>query len=131
VQLYDDVIKLPPLHVSLKQESDARWRGTSERFDVVARSKEACLNKIREAAGSRSRMLVVEVVPLLAGVAEAARILAWDKRRVATYVQRGSFPEAVASLAGGRVWTHDDIVEFAKSFRIRQKRRAGPKAGPR
>jgi hypothetical protein len=131
MQLYDDVINPNALQVSLKQESEARWRGTSEGFEVVARTKEACLVKIREVSGARPRILVVEVAPLLAGVAEAARILGWDKRRVATYVQRGSFPEPMASLAGGRIWTHDEIVAFAKRFRGRRKRRAGPKAGPR
>ena len=66
----------------------------------------------------------MEIIPHLAGVAEAAHILGWDKRRVATYVQRGSFPEPVASLAGGRVWAVDDVTDFARAFRARQKKRA-------
>lgn len=69
-------------------------------------------------------MLVVEVFPHLVGVAEAAEILEWDKRRVATYVKRGSFPEPVESLAGGRVWALDDVVAFSRAFRTRQKKRA-------
>jgi hypothetical protein len=59
----------------------------------------------------------------LAGVAEAAAILGWDKRRVATYARRGSFPEPVASLAGGRVWRRADVEAFAAAFRERQRRR--------
>ena len=59
----------------------------------------------------------------LAGVAEAAAILGWDKRRVATYVRRGSFPEPVASLAGGRVWRRADVEAFGAAFRERQRRR--------
>jgi hypothetical protein len=59
----------------------------------------------------------------LAGVAEAAAILGWDKRRVATYVRRGSFPEPVASLAGGRVWRRGDVEAFGAAFRERQRRR--------
>jgi SAM-dependent methyltransferase len=61
--------------------------------------------------------------PRLVGVAEAARILGWDKRRVSTYVRRGSFPEPVASLAGGRVWAEDDVRAFADAFRVRRGRR--------
>jgi hypothetical protein len=62
-------------------------------------------------------------VPELAGVSEAAAILGWDKRRVATYVRRGSFPEPVAALAGGRVWRREDIEAFGAAFRERQRRR--------
>ena len=40
----------------------------------------------------------MEVVPDLVGVAEAAEILGWDKRRVFTYISRGSFPEPIAML---------------------------------
>jgi hypothetical protein len=69
-------------------------------------------------------VLVVEVFPHLVGVAEAAEILEWDKRRVATYVKRGSFPEPVESLAGGRVWALDDVIAFSRAFRARQKKRA-------
>ena len=61
--------------------------------------------------------------PRLVGVAEAARILGWDKRRVSTYVRRGSFPEPVASLAGGRVWDEWDVTEFAEAFRSRIRAR--------
>jgi SAM-dependent methyltransferase len=64
--------------------------------------------------------------PRLVGVAEAARILGWDKRRVSTYVRRSSFPEPVASLAGGRVWAEEDVRAFAAAFRARRRRRARP-----
>ncbi|MGH2653022.1 MAG: class I SAM-dependent methyltransferase [Actinomycetota bacterium] len=60
----------------------------------------------------------------LVGVAEAARLLGWDKRRVATYVRRGSFPRPVAELAGGRVWAIEDVLAFAERFRARQRARA-------
>jgi len=107
----------------MRQDSGGRWRATSDRFDLIARTKEACLRKVREVSRTRSR-LVVEVFPHLVGVAEAAEILEWDKRRVATYVKRGSFPEPVESLAGGRVWALDDVVAFSRAFRARQKKRA-------
>jgi hypothetical protein len=67
--------------------------------------------------------------PDLVGVTEAASILGWDRRRVATYVRRGSFPEPVAELAGGRVWARDDVEGFARAFRARQAARL--RRGPR
>jgi SAM-dependent methyltransferase len=60
----------------------------------------------------------------LVGVAEAAAILDWDKRRVATYISRGSFPEPLASLASGRIWERADIEAFAQAFRARRDSRA-------
>jgi len=60
----------------------------------------------------------------LVGVAEAARMLGWDKRRVATYLKRGSFPDPVASLAGGRVWRARQIEAFAETRRPRSRPRA-------
>jgi SAM-dependent methyltransferase len=60
----------------------------------------------------------------LVGVAEAAAILGWDKRRVATYIRRGSFPSPLASLASGRVWDEADVLGFAEAFRARQRARA-------
>lgn len=114
--------------VTLRQAPNGRWRAASDRFSFVARTKETCLRRIREEARIRSRALVVEVVPHLVGVAEAADILGWDKRRVATYIKRGSFPEPVESLAGGRVWKVDDVIEFGRAFRARQKRRARRKS---
>ena len=59
----------------------------------------------------------------LVGVAEAARLLGWDKRRVATYVRRGSFPRPVVELAGGRVWALEDVQAFAERFWARQRAR--------
>jgi SAM-dependent methyltransferase len=59
----------------------------------------------------------------LVGVAEAAEILGWDKRRVATYIRRGSFPEPLESLASGRVWEESDIRAFGAAFRARQRGR--------
>lgn len=62
----------------------------------------------------------------LVGVAEAAAILGWDKRRVATYIRRGSFPQPLASLASGRIWDRADVEAFADAFRARQRaRRSG------
>jgi hypothetical protein len=68
-------------------------------------------------------VLLVEVWPKLLGVAEAAELMGWDKRRVITYLDRGTFPTPIASLAGGRVWALDDVREFARAFRVRQRAR--------
>jgi hypothetical protein len=67
--------------------------------------------------------LVVREIPDLVGVSEAAAILGWDRRRVATYVSRGAFPEALARLASGRVWRREDVEAFANERRRRGGRR--------
>jgi predicted DNA-binding transcriptional regulator AlpA len=63
----------------------------------------------------------VETVPDLVGVAEAAAILGWDKRRVFTYISRGSFPEPVVHLASGRVWRKTDVEAYARERRRRRR----------
>jgi hypothetical protein len=67
--------------------------------------------------------LIVQAVPRLAGVAEAAQVMGWDKRRVITYIDRGRFPEPIQSLASGRVWLRKDLEDFAKAWHERQRRR--------
>jgi len=66
----------------------------------------------------------VEVLPVLAGVAEAADVMGWDKRRVITYIDRGRFPDPIQSLASGRVWVRSDVESFARDWRARQNRRS-------
>ena len=80
---------------------------------VEAGSRAACIALLRKAAGRT--VLTIEVAPDLVGVAEAAGILGWDKRRVFTYISRGSFPEPLALLASGRVWRKRDVEEYARS----------------
>lgn len=46
------------------------------------------------------------------GVAEAAEILGWDKRKVATYIKRGKFPEPVVRLKSGPLWERRQIEEY-------------------
>jgi hypothetical protein len=77
---------------------------------------------MRRVAGAHAT-LTVEVTPALVGVSEAAAILGWDRRRVITYVDRGSFPEPVEHLASGRVWRRDQVEAFAREFARRQARR--------
>ncbi len=94
---------------------------------VSAPSRGACLARLRQMAGADA-VLTVEVTPDLVGVAEAAAVLGWDKRRIFTYLSRGSFPEPLAALASGRVWRRDDIEAYARTWR-RRTARAGPRPG--
>lgn len=107
------------------------WRAVASDppVSVAAPSREDCVRRVRDAVlarrpnGSEPVTVVVEVAPELVGVAEAASLLGWDKRRVITYVDRGSFPEPVAHLAGGRVWARVDVEAFRRAFLERQARR--------
>jgi hypothetical protein len=101
--------------------------------DVSAGSREECLRGLEESVRTASPgepvTLVVEVLPALAGVAEAAGLLGWDKRRVVTYAARGRFPEPVQALASGRVWLRDDVEAFATAFHGRRRAAAGRDGG--
>ena len=55
-----------------------------------------------------------KLIPPLVGLKEAAEILGWDKRKVATYRKRGAFPEPMQNLASGPVWTRKQIEDFKK-----------------
>ena len=81
---------------------------------VSAPSRAACVMRLRLAAG-KDATLTIEERPVLVGVAEAARLLGWDKRRVATYISRGSFPEPVAELASGRIWLRSEIEAYGRA----------------
>ena len=56
---------------------------------------------------------------MLAGLAEAAEIIGWDKRRVITYINRGRFPEPLQGLASGRIWLRSDVETYAQAWRAR------------
>jgi predicted DNA-binding transcriptional regulator AlpA len=112
--------KPPEVRAQMWQDGE-RWYGRIDRPDSPTHSvktRAACLARLRKDAGRAT--LTVEVVPALVGVAEAAGILGWDKRRVFTYISRDSFPEPIAMLASGRVWRRRDIEDYAKA---RAKRR--------
>jgi hypothetical protein len=122
------------LSFRMRQEADGRWKAVAEDGSVEVEGRDAkdCVRKVHQAAlpllpavsWERGPPVVfLEVIPRLVGVAEAAGLLGWDKRRVSTYVKRGSFPDPVEELAGGRVWALDDVMAFAEAFRARQHRR--------
>jgi predicted DNA-binding transcriptional regulator AlpA len=111
------VVARRELHGSVWPEG-SRWLGRLDRPGArlrTGRSKAVVLSALRRDAGAAS--LTIEVTPEVVGVAEAAAILGWDKRRVFTYISRGSFPEPVALLASGRVWRRSDIEAYAKAWR--------------
>jgi len=86
--------------------------------EVTAMSRHACVDELRDAIGD-DVVLTVEVVPHLVGVAEAAQVMGWDKRRVITYIDRGHFPEPITWLASGRVWLREDVEAYAIDWRAR------------
>ncbi len=127
------------IKVSLRQEQDGRWVGVIPDGQGVpslltkGASRDDCLEKVRrslerslsEHESDGPLTLVVESVPRLAGVAEAAEVMGWDKRRVITYISRGRFPEPLQALASGRVWARSTLEDFAREWKARQARRKG------
>ena len=123
----------------MRQEDDGRWRAVAEGhpIEVIGKDVRDCVRKVHQAAltvmpavswEAGPPIVFVEVLPKLVGVAEAAGLMGWDKRRVATYVKRGAFPEPLAELAGGRVWAREDVVAFREAFRARQRARGRTRA---
>jgi hypothetical protein len=118
----------------MRQEDDGRWRAVAEGHPIEVTGKDVreCVRNVHRAAlslmpavswESGPPVVFLEVLPKLVGVAETAALMGWDKRRVATYVKRGTFPEPLAELAGGRVWAREDVVAFRDAFRARQRAR--------
>jgi hypothetical protein len=93
-------------------------------IEVSGISRHECLAELRTVTGD-DVTLTIEVVPDVVGVAEAAEIMGWDKRRVVTYIDRGSFPEPITSLASGRVWLREDVEAYADGWRARRAAKTG------
>jgi hypothetical protein len=114
------------------RQEDGRWLAGIEGDPAVratAATRQRCLQTLRRSVarteGTTGPLtLVVEVLPLLAGVAEAADVMGWDKRRVITYIDRGRFPEPLQSLASGRVWLRADVERYAADWRSRHAARS-------
>jgi hypothetical protein len=85
-------------------------------IEVTGTTRDRCAAELRKVIGN-DLDLVIEVIPAVIGVAEAAEIMGWDKRRVITYIDRGSFPEPITALASGRIWLREDVEEYARSWR--------------
>jgi len=103
-------------------ETGGRWYArildADAYIEVTGVSRGRCLAELRAITGDA--VLTVEVVPQVVGVAEAAEIVGWDKRRVITYIDRGSFPEPLTSLASGRIWLREDVETFAREWHARR-----------
>jgi hypothetical protein len=118
------------IRVALREVEAGRWVAETAGDPAVRRSgssQERALANLRRAMARTQPQgvdltLIAEVLPRLAGVAEAAQVMGWDKRRVVTYIDRGRFPEPVQSLASGRVWLRRDVEAFAAAWHARQKR---------
>jgi hypothetical protein len=89
-------------------------------IEVTGVSKRECLDQLRATIGD-DVVVTVEIIPDVVGVAEAAEIVGWDKRRVITYIDRGSFPEPITALASGRIWLREDIVAYAAEWHERRR----------
>jgi hypothetical protein len=118
------------IRATLQQAPDGRWEARTEDARVTASgsSKEECLADLRRRVSptGTGSTLVIEVLSQVVGVAEAAALMGWDKRRVITYLDRGRFPQPVQALASGRVWLRDDVAAFARSWHARQRDRRAP-----
>ena len=133
------------VNLMVRQDEDGRWIGVVPDGQGVPRllpkgaSRDDCLEKVRrsldrslaEQETDGPLTLLVESVPRLAGVAEAAEVMGWDKRRVITYISRGRFPEPLQALASGRVWARSTLEDFAREWKARQsaRRRTGEPGG--
>lgn len=105
----------------MRRDADG-WTGRLGDDEVLAKTRDGCVSALRRLVGDEAA-LVVQETPELVGVSEAAAILGWDRRRVATYVDRGAFPAPLAALASGRVWRRDDVEAFALDRARRKGRR--------
>ena len=109
------------VRASMRRDADG-WTGRLGDDEVLAKTRDGCVSALRRLVGDEAA-LVVQETPELVGVSEAAAILGWDRRRVATYVDRGAFPAPLAALASGRVWRRDDVEAFARDRARRKGRR--------
>jgi hypothetical protein len=92
-------------------------------IEVTGTSQASCVRELRKVVGDEAT-LTLEVIPQVVGVSEAAEILGWDKRRVVTYIDRGSFPEPLTALASGRIWLREDVESYAAEWNARRAAKA-------
>jgi hypothetical protein len=123
----------------VRQGPNGRWSAATAGEPAIRAegdTRDQCLGALREAVvaelptASEAPSLLVEVLPRLAGVAEAAAIMGWDKRRVITYIDRGRFPKPLQALAAGRVWLWEDVERYARDWHARNEARLLRRSGP-
>jgi predicted DNA-binding transcriptional regulator AlpA len=57
---------------------------------------------------------VIERQPVVVAMAELIEMLGLSKSWVVRLVKEPDFPEPMARLRAGQIWSYDDIVEWAK-----------------
>lgn len=67
-------------------------------------------------AEEQERMLATPLVPPLLGVAEVSKELGVTKQRVAQLRYRPDFPDPVAELAAGPIWTQASLSRFIEQW---------------
>lgn len=67
-------------------------------------------------ADEQERMLATPIVPALLGVAEVSKELGVTKQRIAQLRDRPDFPDPVAELAAGPVWTQASLSRFIEQW---------------
>ena len=85
-------------------------------IEVTGTTRDRCVHELRKVTGD-DVTLTIEVVPADRRGRGAAEIMGWDKRRVVTYLDRGTVPRAAPALASGRIWLREDIEAFADEWR--------------
>lgn len=55
-----------------------------------------------------------ETIPVLLGVTELGEYLGWDRRKVATYINRDKIPKPSTYVGKRPFWTLKRIEEFTK-----------------
>lgn len=64
--------------------------------------------------------LVLIQLPIV-GSKEAADILGWDRRKVATYYSRHLLPRPIALLASGPIWGRHQIENYRDELRAKRE----------
>ena len=101
-------------------ETGGRWFAhildVSAYIEVTATSRAGCLEELRKVTGDDVD-LMVEAILAVVGVAEAAEIMGWDKRRGDHLHRPWVVPGALTTLASGRIWIREDIEGYADHWR--------------
>lgn len=69
--------------------------------------------------GQQLEDVSIESIPILVGLADAADLLGWDRRKVSAYYPRpkGDFPKPVQTISSGPVWTKKQIEDYKATLK--------------
>jgi len=82
-------------------------------------------------ADELDRQLATPDLPELVGISEIAAILGVSRKRAHALARRNDFPEPIARLASGSVWTRPSIDPFVESWKRKPGRPSKEEAEPR